>query len=370
MLEHAPIANDAALAEACARWSAAGIVGIDTEFVRERTYFPRPALIQVADGGGVVLVDPLGVTDMTPLGDLLADPPVVKLMHAWSEDFEVLDVLVRAAPQNVFDTQLAGAFAGHGFSLGYRALVEALLGVVLDKGETRSDWLKRPLSASQLRYAALDAEYLLPMHERLSKELAALGRGAWLEEELEHQRRARARDKQPETAYLRVRGRDGLSPGDHAVLRALSRWREREAMIRDLPRRHLVTDEVLVKLAALSAPDTAAIENIQGLSRRAVARYGQALLACIESARKEGPAEADFPVDLRPFASTIKRLKRIVRQEADALGLPPELLANRRALESLLVGVLKNGGDISPEFRGWRYDVITKKLLDCIHDSN
>jgi ribonuclease D len=368
--EPPPIDSDAGLAGACARWSAAGIIGVDTEFVRERTYFPRPALVQVADADGVVLVDPLDISDTAPFADLVTDPAVVKVMHAASEDLEVLEVLTGASPENIFDTQLAGAFVGNGFSLGYRALVEALLGVVLDKGETRSDWLKRPLSPRQLQYAVLDAAYLLPMHARLSKQLAALGRAAWLEEEQEHQRRARALDKQPEAAYLRVRGRDRLSPGDHAVLRALSQWREREAMVRDVPRRHLISDEVLVTLAALSAPDAKALENIRELSRRTAADYGETLLGHIQSARNAGPTEIDSPVDLRPYAGTIKRLKRIVRQEADILKLPPELLANRRALETFLIRVLKNGGKIPQEFQGWRFDVITWKLRDVLHDSN
>lgn len=368
--DYAPIASDAGLEKACARWSAAGTVGVDTEFVRERTYFPRPALLQVADADGVELIDPLAIDDLTALADLLADASVLKLMHACGEDFEVFDVLVRDAPQNVFDTQLAAAFTGHGYSLGYRALVETLLGVVLDKGETRSDWLRRPLSASQLRYAALDAAYLLPMYGRLARRLDALGRLSWLEEELDNQRRARTLDKQPEAAYLRVRGRDRLSPEDHAVLRALAGWREREAMVRDLPRRHLMTDEVLIELAALTAPEASALGNIQGLSRRTAATYGETLVDRIESARKEGPAGIDLPVDLRPYAGTIKRLKRIVRQEAEILELPPELLANRRALEALVISVMINAGEIPREFRGWRYGIVTEKLLDCIHDSD
>ena len=364
------ITSDADLAAACERWSAAGVIGVDTEFVRERTYHPRPGLIQVADGDGVAMVDPLGISAFGPLEGLLADSSVVKLMHACDEDLEVLELLTGVTPRGVFDTQLAGAFAGYGFSLGYRSLVEVLLDVVLDKGETRSDWLRRPLSPTQLRYAALDVVYLSPMHERLSREMAALGRAAWFEEELEHRRRARAIDKQPEAAYLRVRRREALPPAHHAVLRALSQWREAEAMARDMPRRHLLTDEVLIRLASEPARDAASLENIQGLSQRAVARYGQAIVTCIDAARTQGPADADAPVDLRPYADTMKRLREIARKEADARKLPPELLANRRALEALVISVMINVGDIPQEFQGWRFDVITKTLLDCIHDSN
>ena len=149
------ITSDADLATACGRWSAAGVIGVDTEFFRERTYYPLPALVQVVDGDGVVMVDPLRISDFTPLAAVLADPSIVKLIHACGEDMEVLELLTGAAPRGVLDTQLAGAFAGHGYSLGYRSLVKELMDVVLDKGETRSDWLGRPLSATQLRNAAV-----------------------------------------------------------------------------------------------------------------------------------------------------------------------------------------------------------------------
>ncbi len=364
------ITSDADLAAACGRWSAARVIGVDTEFVRERTYYPIPALIQVNDGDSVALVDPLRISDFTPLAAVLADPSIVTLIHACGEDLEVLELLTGATPRGVLDTQLAGAFAGHGYALGYRSLVKELMGVVLDKGETRSNWLGRPLSPTQLRYAALDVVYLLPMHRRLSRELAALGRAAWLEEELEHQRRARTDDKQPGAAYVKVRRRAALSPAHHAVLRRLSQWRETEAMARDIPRRHLLKDEVLIALAMEPAPDAASLGHIQGLSERAVARYGEAITACIETARRQGPADPDSPIDLRPYAGTLERLNRIARRAADTLELPPELLANRRGLEALLISVLKNGGEIPREFQGWRFDVVTTSLVDCIHASN
>ena len=230
----------------------------------------------------------------------MLDPSILKLTHACDEDLEVLELLTGVTVCNVFDTQLAGAFAGYGFSLGYRNLVEVLLDVVLDKGETRSDWLKRPLSPSQLRYAALDVMYLLPMHERLSREIATLGRSAWFKEEFEHRRRARAVDKLPEAAYLRIRGREALRSTERAVLRALCRWRETEAMVRNIPRRHLLRDEVLLKLASDLVLDASALSNIDGLSERTRTRYGQALLTCIGSARTETPTPTDNPINLRP----------------------------------------------------------------------
>ena len=364
------ITNDVALTATCERWSVGGIIGVDTEFVRERTYYPCPGLIQVADNHGVVIIDPLGISDFGPLKDVLLDPSIVKLTHACDEDLEVLELLTGVTACNVFDTQLAGAFAGYGFSLGYRNLVEVLLDVVLDKDETRSDWLKRPLSPSQLRYAALDVMYLLPMYERLSREIATLGRSAWYKEEFEHRRRARTVDKLPEAAYLRIRGREGLRSTERAVLRALCQWRETEAMVRNIPRRHLLRDEVLLKLASDLVLDASALSNIDGLSERTRTRYGQALLTCIGSARTETSAHTDDPINLRSYAGQMKRWKGIARSVADAHNLPPELLANRRALEELLISVMKNKVSIPTIFQGWRFEIITETLLSGIQTSN
>jgi ribonuclease D len=364
------ITNDVALTATCERWSVGGIIGVDTEFVRERTYYPCPGLIQVADNHGVVIIDPLELSDFGPLKDVLLDPSIVKLTHACDEDLEVLELLTGVKVCNVFDTQLASAFAGYGFSLGYRNLVEVLLDVVLDKDETRSDWLKRPLSPSQLRYAALDVMYLLPMYERLSREIATLGRSAWYKEEFEHRRRARTVDRLPEAAYLRIRGREGLRSTERAVLRALCQWRETEAMIRNIPRRHLLRDDVLLKLASDLVLDASALSNIDGLSERTRTRYGQALLTCIGSARTETPAHTDDPINLRSYAGQMKRWKGIARSVADAHNLPPELLANRRSLEELLISVMKNKGSIPTIFQGWRFEIITETLLSGIQTSN
>lgn len=361
----AMISSDAGLAAACRRWSVAGVIGLDTEFIRERTYFPRPALVQVSDARGVLLVDPTEISDFGPFAEVLADPAVAIVMHACGEDLEVLEVMTGATPRRIFDTQLAAAFAGHRFSLGYRELTATLLDITLDKGETRSNWLQRPLSPSQLHYAELDVLYLLPLYRHLSAALDGLRRSAWLDEEFEHQRRSRSADSGPEASYLRVRGRGALSPARHAVLRRLSAWRETEAMARDMPRRHLLPDEALIALAGTPASADGRRLPAHGISPRVRRRYGSTLAERIRSALAEGPAEADYPVDLRPHNGTLTRLRGIARQAAGALALPPELLAPRRALESLLRATLKNEA-IPPEFLGWRHAVVTRALLDCL----
>ena len=359
------ISNDASLAAACRRWSDAGIIGLDTEFFQERTYYPRPALVQVSDAQGVFLVDPMEISDYGPLAEVLTDPAVLVVMHACSEDLKVLEVMVGTTPRRIFDTQLAAAFSGHRFSLGYRELVETLLDVALDKGETRSDWLKRPLSPSQLHYATLDVLYLLPLHRHLSAELNTMQRTTWLEEEFAHQRRNQAADSRPEASYLRIQGRRVLSPPRHAVLRRLSAWRETEAMARDMPRRHLLPDRALIALAGAPAPTGERLNSASEISVRFRRRYESTVAKRIRAAIADGPASVDYPTNLRPHADTLARMRDTARQAAERLGMPTELLATRRTLESLLAATLKHE-PIPPEFRGWRRAVVTPALLDCI----
>ena len=360
------VTTDGELAERCRRWSASGLVGVDTEFVRERTYHPRPGLVQVIDATGVALVDPLVVSDFAPLAALLADPAVVTVMHAPGEDLDLFEVLLGTAPRGLFDTQRAAALAGYGLGLGYGALVSALLDVELEKGETRSDWLARPLTPSQARYAVLDVAHLLPLHDRLSRALVARGRTAWLDEEMAHLARTRERDRDPDRAYLRVKGRGALPPVRHRRLRALAAWREREAVRRDMPRRHLLPDTALLALSAVD-PERPLLTGVRGLSAAARARYGDALLACLQAIRGDAPGPLDQSVDLRPHADRLDRMKQLVAAAAARSGVPAELLASRRMLEATLIRVLVEGGDLPPELTGWRYDLVGRQLIDVLH---
>ncbi len=359
------ISSQEGLAEACRRWSTAGAIGLDTEFIRERTYYPCPALLQVSDEQGVLLVDATLVSDFGPLTTVLSDPGIVVVMHGCGEDLDVLEVMTGTVPRRIFDTQLAAALAGHPSTLGYRALVAEVLGIVVDKSETRSNWRRRPLSRSQLDYAALDVLHLLPLYGHLSCALDALGRSAWLQEEFAHRRRIRAANNRPEAAYLRVRGRAALSPARHAVLRRLSAWRETEAMARDIPRRHLLPDEGLLTLAEAPMPFKNHLNRVRGMSARAWRRYESSLARCIRAALSNGPTDEDHHVALHPHAETLTRLRETAREIAERLEMPPDLLASRRALESLLVAKLKD--EVVPlEFQGWRRTVLTPALLECL----
>jgi len=357
------IENHGQLRDACQRWMALDAIGLDTEFERTRTYYSRPALVQVFDGDRVSFIDPLAVEDFAPLAELLQCSDVTKLMHASEGDIEVLEQLTGITPRPVFDTQMAAAFAGLGYSLGYRKLVQMLLGEEIAKGETRSDWLRRPLTDAQIAYAALDVVYLLPMHRQLQTKLADLGRDAWLREEIDRVQKRRTADRDPRRAYMRFRQSRRLTPAELSTLRELAAWREVEARHRDLPRQMIVRDKSLLAIVAALPANAEEFAEIPELSANAVKRYLQSLLGAIEQAHDEDSPPASTPAMERRHAPWLKSLKALVNQKADSLNLPAPLLTQARTLESLVVAAAAGRHEIPDELRGWREAVIGATLI-------
>lgn len=363
--------SEAELRQAASQWQGSPCLAVDTEFERSRTFYPRPALVQVSDGTQIWLVDPLALDDLTPLARVLEDPAITKIVHACGEDLETIDRLLGTTPWPLFDTQVAAALAGHGFSAGYARLVLAVFGTEIPKDQTRSDWLKRPLTASQLRYAALDVAYLLPLYHALHASIRAAGREAWLQEEMDRMVRAHRAPFDPHTAYLRVRGAARLEGRALAVLQALCAWREDEARRRDLPRNFIVKDPVLLEMARLQPATAAALDGIEGLHPGERRRNGRRLIDLIAEAAaqpaSEWPGPLDGQVDLRPHSRTLSRLKRVVRETATRLEIPPELIAQSRVLERLLRTSIRDGRrELPPELEGWRREVVGDALLAAL----
>jgi ribonuclease D len=365
------LASDAALAAAARRWLAAPVLGLDTEFVRERTFFPRLGLVQVADEEAVYLLDPLAVSGLEPLAEVCRAAGVIKVVHSGSEDVEVLHRFVGAVPAPLFDTQVAAGLAGLGTSLSYQRLVAALLDVELPKGETRTDWLARPLSPAQIAYAAEDVAFLLPLHSRLQVELRALGRLEWALADsallLDTSRFA----AEPDLAYLRLRGGGRLNRRQLGVLRALAAWRDHEARRRNLPRGFLLRDESLLQLATRPPAEAAELRRVRGVESQQAARDGVTWLELIRTALLQDAAELP-PEPWRPPNSAAvreleRRLRELVRERAAALGLPPELLAPRRALDAVLRSALTDPAPRLPrDLAGWRREVVGDALLDLL----
>ncbi|MFW6346420.1 MAG: ribonuclease D, partial [Halomonas sp.] len=334
------IDTPAALDEACAEVADADVIALDTEFFRENTFHPVPALIQFSAGGTAWLVDPLEVPCTEAFRRLLGEGPL-KLLHASSEDLEVFAHWAGVPPAPLVDTQLAQGLLGETPSMGYQKLVEHWIGETLPKDETRSDWLQRPLSETQQQYAALDVVYLVQVWQHQREALERLGRMAWLEEDgaalVAQAARSEATDAQ---WYLRQRQLWRLAPRQIEAYRRLTTWREGEARCRDLPRGWLVHDRVLYAIAEAMPENRFELARVEGVKPTLIKRDGDTLLALVAEARHldEAALPAALPSPMAPaFKQRMKALKRVVTAQAEALGLAPEVLLRRRELEALVI---------------------------------
>jgi ribonuclease D len=349
-------ALDALLAELEGRsW-----VSIDTEFLTERSYFPRLCLLQIAAEGLVACVDPLAAgLELGPLWTLLRRPELEKLCHAGENDLAVLSPAVGAVLGPVFDTQIAAAFTGHGPSIGYGPLVERLCGVALDKGHARTDWSRRPLPREAVRYAAADVVHLRPMQQELAAELARLGRSGWAAEEFQAlEDPARYRDD-PGLLWRKVRGWQRLDEGALAVLRELAVWRESSARATNRPRRWVIGDEVLLEISRRRPADRAELAAVPGFDPR---RHGAEVAAILAMVRHGAARAGEGPRPVRPDeAVRVERLRALVAEVAADLGLPDALLAT---VDDLLR--LVRGEDRVRPVSGWRRDVVGTRLLAAL----
>ncbi|MCZ6710460.1 MAG: HRDC domain-containing protein [Gammaproteobacteria bacterium] len=346
------IQDDVALGEAVASWES--IIGIDTEFQRTDTFFPIPGLYQVLSGDRVYLLDPLTISDWTPFLEVLEDPRLTKIMHACSEDLELMRHHFGAVPRGVFDTQLANAFQSADYSTSYANLVAAQLGEQLDKHETRSNWLRRPLSDEQLRYAWEDVHYLPDLHRILFAGLERLGREQWFAEVMADRGRYQPTDPDEYYRNLKTAWRlDGLQLG---VLQRLCAWRERKAMAVDVPRNRVVWDEHLLEFAKTRRLAEDAIHDL--LPRNVARRYAAELVQVHASAMQSAESLEPLARPLTQSQSQVsKGLRQVAREQAESLQLAHELLARKRDVEACVRHYLVNG-ELSPAYKGWRHAVV------------
>lgn len=354
-----------ALNDLVADWAGAPWIGLDTEFVRERTYYARLCLIQLAGPKGVAVVDPIALRDWTALFALLDDPGSVKILHAAGQDLELLhQARPGRLPAPLFDTQIAAALLGHPPQSGYGALVQKTLGITLPKLHTRSDWSRRPLSDAELAYAADDVRYLATLHDRLTADLQRQGRLSWAEAEhaaLADPARYRL---DPDRAWLRIGAGRMLAPEAQGALRALAAWRERAAEARDLPRQWLLKDDVLLHWAEHRPDSTAGLTDGITVSPALLQRHADEWLVAIREGAADPPASLPAPYPLPPaLEQRLKHLGRLVRSRAEELGLDAAVLAPRRELEALVLGTRD-----TQVLRGWRREIIGEALLAALAD--
>jgi ribonuclease D len=365
---HPLITRSEDLAPLVDRLSKQPFVAVDTEFMRENTYWPDLCLLQVASPEEAAAIDPKADLDLAPLMSLLVDnPEVLKVFHAGGQDLEIIHNITGKTPQPLFDTQIAGMALGHGEQVGYSNLIESMLGHSIDKGARFTDWSRRPLDKRQIDYAIADVTHLATVFPKLLGRLKKTGRGGWLDEEMERLADPSSFAFEPEEAWKRLK----LPSRNAAVLgrlKALAAWRETEARSKNIPRGRIVKDDTLGELAAHPPKDQEDLGRVRGLSAGwRTNDIGARLIAAVTSARPLEPHEMPDREPRRPgltkdgvlVADLLKLLLKIRSKET---GVAPRLIARSDDLEALAAGVRKNLRILE----GWRFDEFGRDALDLV----
>jgi len=365
---HPLISDTATLAALCTRLADADFVTVDTEFMRENTFFPDLCLVQIAGGGEAAAIDPKATgIDLKPLLDLLTEAEVLKVFHAGGQDLEIIYNLTGKTPAPYFDTQIAAMALGQGEQVSYTNLVQSFLGVAIDKGARFTDWARRPLNDRQLDYAIGDVTHLATLFPKMLEKLRKSGRGGWLDEEM-----ARATDpatyaNDPETAWVRLR-LPSRKPEVLGRLKALAAWREREAKGKDVPRGRIVKDETLGDLAGQPPRTQADLAKVRGLSATwGVNDIGKRLMAAIADAVPLPPDEMPAREAARPGLSTegaliADLLKLLLKIRAKEANVAPKLIVRGDELDAIAGGV-RSG---LPVLDGWRFEVFGKDAIALV----
>jgi len=342
---------------------AAPVVAVDTEFMRERTYYARLCLVQLGTAEESFVVDAVALEGkLEPLARLLTAPHVVKVVHAGSQDVEILLRATGSAIAPVFDTQIAATLAGFPVQVGYAQLVKDLLGVHVDKSDTFTDWAARPLTPEQVEYAEADVRYLPQVYERLHERLEREGRLAWLAEDFEHLADPQTYEVDPREQYRRVKRASSLDRRSLAVLRELAAWRETEAQRRDTPKRWLISDESLVEIARRTPGSAAELSGIRGVNDKVASRSGAAVIAAIRAGQAVPedelprlPRKDRIPSGAQAVADLLSAVLRIRAREHN---VATTLLASRDELERFAAG----DRDGHPLSTGWRRTLVGAEL--------
>jgi len=364
------IQSDDSLKKASKAWQGSRVVVLDTEFIRVSTYYPIAGLIQIGCGEDCFLLDPLAVNDLSPLADLFRDTSILKVLHACSEDLELFQILVNVLPRPLFDSQLAAALIGQGFSLSYQRLVEAMLGISIAKGETRSNWLQRPLTASQSHYAVLDVEYLEAISARQIAMLDEMGRRSWLQEECERLLYTASNPTAAEEYYLKLPGAWKLNGAGLMVLKTLCAWREMEAQRSDVPRNRIVSQKSLLLVAKEQLASKDDLKNVADMTPKQIRKYADKILLLSTEARQVSkdkyPGAMQKPLS-RDMVPLIKKMQQLVNEVADECQIAPEILARKKQLEAILVSGRDTGDYHLPDsLLGWRKSVIGDQLMAMV----
>ena len=362
------IADSAALAEFCRNQMRADYVTVDTEFIRDNSYWPQLCVVQIAGPAEAALIDPLvpGI-DLQPILELLANREVLKVFHAARQDVEIFFHLTGRVPQPIFDTQVAAMVCGFGEQASLETLAQRLAGISIDKSSRFTDWSHRPLSERQIRYALDDVVHLRPIYERLREQLEQNRRASWLEDEMALLTDPATYRVDAGDAWRRLKVRAG-KPRFLAVLKEVAAWREEEAQRRDMPRNRLIRDEALLEIAAHAPTNVQDLARTRGLSRGvAEGRFGQGLIVAVERAlakpEADWPKPEPKPILPQGLAPLIDLLRVLLKSKCEAAGVAQKLVASAADLEAIAAD---DQAEV-PALTGWRRKLFGEDALALKH---
>lgn len=338
-------------------------VAVDTEFMREKTYWPILCLVQAAAEGAEAIIDPLAAgIDLSPFLEVLTDPKVVKVFHAARQDLEIFHRLIGSVPAPLFDTQIAAMACGFGDQIGYEPLMRTLLKAKIDKGSRFTDWAHRPLTDAQLSYALSDVTHLRDAYTILEQQLEKRDRKNWVEEEMEALKDGDLYFVEPEVAWKRLKLK-GVRPKEVGAIMKLAEWREREAQTKDIPRSRILKDEAIFELARLQPKDAKALARARSIpSGFERSRSGVAILDAIKEGAdlpKEALPQVDKPEREKAPADVVELLKVLLKRQCETFHVAPKLIASSADLEAI---ALDDEADV-PALAGWRRDVFGEAAL-------
>ncbi|MEQ8742872.1 ribonuclease D [Parasphingorhabdus sp.] len=366
---HNLLTDNQDIADICARFATADFITVDTEFMRENTYWPILCLIQISDGKEAAAIDPLAKgVDLGPLLELMVNNEnVLKIFHAGGQDVEIIHNLTGKTPHPIFDTQIAAMAIGQSEQIGYANLVDSWLGITLDKGARFTDWSRRPLNTRQLEYAVADVTHLAKIFPMMLEKLKETGRGKWINAEMEKLADPDNYVNDPEKAWLRVKSQ-GRNLDMLGRLKAIAAWREREAQAKDLPRGRIMRDETLADIAGHPPKDQAKLGQVRGLSAGWKNNdIGARLMEIIEQAEPLSRDDLPLKIGRRPKngksnALVTDLLKLLLKIRSAEMNVASRLLARADDLERIVAGERED----VPLLEGWRYEEFGRDALDLV----
>lgn len=349
------------LTRCCKDLAGSTFLAVDTEFLREKTYFPKLALIQVANESSTYVIDPLAIGQLDDFFQLINDPAITKVLHSARQDYEIFFHLQGKLPAPIFDTQIAASLLGYGEQIGYANLVKNLLDIEVDKSQTRTDWTRRPLNNKQLAYAASDVIHLAQIYPMMLDKLNELNRTDWLNDDFEQLTDPKTFQANKRTMWKKIKSANRLPAKKLSIVQELADWRETKAIEDDKPRKHVLSDDSIIDIANQQPKNQSELKQIRQLNPRLKEADLQQILGCIEKGQAKPEAEwPRFAKAQKPTAdqaAIVDVLSVIVQMNAAQNQISPAFICNKKDLVNIVTG-----DNDSPLYRGWRQKLVGQSI--------